>query len=100
MDKIEKLVEELRRTEELAELKDKLRWRVASHELPKNDEGVLISASGIFGRISFHNAILIGSYLGEEGWIIDGYEEWENPIVSHWMPLPDMPMFQKDERHE
>ena len=90
MDKIEKL----------EELKDKLRWRVAAHELPVNDDNVLVCVSGIFGKIFFNNAIQVGCYAGEEGWIIDGYEEWENPQVSHWMPLPDMPMFQKDEWHE
>lgn len=86
--------------ERLVEMKNKLRWRVASHELPQKDESVLVCVNGIFGNISFNNAIQIGFYAGEEGWIIDGYEEWENANVSHWMPLPDMPIWDKDERHE
>ena len=86
--------------ERLVEMKNKLRWRVASHELPKKHDNVLVCVNGIFKEISFHNAIQIGFYAGEEGWIIDGYEEWENANVSHWMPLPDMPILEKDERHE
>ncbi len=78
--------------ERLVEMKNKLRWRVAAHELPQKDKIVLVCVNGIFGNISFHNAIQIGCYAGEEGWIIDGYEEWENANVSHWMPLPDMPI--------
>lgn len=84
----------------LAEMRDKMRWRVAAHELPKKDKNVLVCVSGIFRNISFLNAIQIGCYAGEEGWIIEGYEEWENANVSHWMPLPDMPIYEKDERHE
>ncbi|MCI5678699.1 MAG: hypothetical protein MR278_01750 [Bacteroidales bacterium] len=86
--------------EELEELKDKLRWRGAAHELPQKHDNVLVCVSGIFGNIFFNNAIQIGCYAGEEGWIIDGYEEWENPIVSHWLPIPDMPVWDKDDRNE
>ena len=33
-----------------------------------------------------------------EGWVIDGYEEWDNPNVTAWMPLPDpyMPAIEQE----
>jgi len=78
--------------EELADLKDKLDWRAAAHELPTNDDYVLVYVSGCYGNTAFFGSVLIGCYVDEEGWIIEGHEEWENPQVSHWLPLPDDPV--------
>ena len=29
--------------------------------------------------------------MQDEGWIIGGYEEWEDLQVKWWMPLPELP---------
>lgn len=42
-------------------------------------------------NIIFDDAIMIGFYYGRDGWCIEGWEEWENPTVAHWMPLPEPP---------
>lgn len=49
------------------------------------------------------NITLIGAYeLGEfdtdEGWILEMWPEWKDPKVTYWMPLPEPPEEEKDEK--
>ena len=76
-----------------AELKDKLpTWISADARIPDIDDGVLVIASGQPTESVFmEHAYLLGRYTGNEGWIIDGWEEWEHPTVHCWMKLPDPP---------
>lgn len=42
------------------------------------------------------NIELIGSvefaeYWKGEGWFVDAYPEWENPNITYWMSIPEMP---------
>lgn len=34
---------------------------------------------------------MLAGYFGEEGWLVNEYPEWERPVVTHWMPLPELP---------
>ena len=65
-------------------------WISASERLPEPDEFVLCVVSGKHKNITFDRAVEIACET-EEGWSIEAYPEWENPNVTHWMPLPDPP---------
>lgn len=67
-------------------------WISTEERTPEVGEIVLVIASGKpRENVVLHDAYLIASYWAEEGWIADGYEEWDAVNVSYWMPLPDGP---------
>lgn len=66
-------------------------WVSVKERLPEREEYVLMLVSGKFSCLAFDHAYMIGHHAGAEGWIVDEYPEWENPGVTHWMPLPDAP---------
>ena len=67
-------------------------WIDAEYELPATDDSVLVIASGQpKSNIEMKNAVLLATYVDGEGWIVDGYEEWEDPTVHYWMELPELP---------
>ena len=53
------------------------------------DELVLVTASGKYGSAVFANAVLIANYADDGGWIVEGWENWIEPNVTAWMPLPE-----------
>lgn len=70
------------------------RWISVEERLPEDGDGcVLVCVSGMFenlvthNRVSFHKAAEIGYYT-TDGWILEGWPEWDDPGVSHWMPIP------------
>ena len=63
-------------------------WIPVAERLPDSIEDVLVTVNGRFRNIIFDTAILIGSY-SSDGWWIEEYSEWENPIVTAWLPLPE-----------
>lgn len=65
----------------------KNRWISVEEQLPEDDVLVLVTVSGIYNALTFVNAIQIGAY-DRDGWFIEGYEDWNNPNVTAWMPLP------------
>jgi len=68
------------------------KWISVEERLPKVSDIVLAIANGKpRENITLHNAFLMVSYWGEEGWIADGFEGWDGLDVSHWMPLPPAP---------
>lgn len=79
--------------DEIADLKDKLpRWISTEDRLPDTEDNVLVIASGrATEHVRMERAYLLGCYTDNEGWIIDGWEEWENPTVHYWMQLPEAP---------
>lgn len=73
------------------------RWINVKERLPDDDCFVLAVVSGRFQNVTFVRTQVIAEYGSELGWIIDGYEKWENPPITHWMPLPEAPGGEEDE---
>lgn len=68
------------------------KWISVEDELPEVSDVVLVIASGKpRANVELHNAMLIASYWGDEGWIADGFEGWDKLDVTHWMQLPEPP---------
>lgn len=68
------------------------KWISTEERLPEVSDVVLVIASGKpRANVELHNAMLIASYWGDEGWIADGFEGWDKLDVTHWMQLPEPP---------
>ena len=66
-------------------------WISVKDRLPDNDDFVLVIVSGKAGNITLDNAIELAQFSMDEGWILEMWPEWEDPKVTHWMPLPEPP---------
>ena len=77
----------------IAELEAQVpKWISVEERLPEVSDVVLVIANGKpREHITLIDAILIASYWGEEGWIADGFENWDKLAVTHWMELPEAP---------
>ena len=67
----------------------RVRWIPCSERLPGLPIDVLAVVSGTVCNIRLVNSLEIGSFHVDEGWILEMWPEWENPTVTHWMPLPE-----------
>lgn len=69
------------------------KWVPVTERLPEDNHDVLVLVSGKHKNITFENAYMIGAYLrfGGEGWFCDEYPDWDDPGVTHWMELPELP---------
>lgn len=64
-------------------------WNVTSKHQPKRrpfEEHLVVYSSST--NPSIHNRIGIGEYKGNGEWSVRNESK---PIVTHWMPLPDLP---------
>lgn len=66
------------------------RWIPVTERMPDKEEFVLVVVNGRWRNIKFVNAAQIAMY-DEDGWWIEAYPEWKNPMVSHWMLMPEPP---------
>lgn len=66
-------------------------WINAADKLPEDEDFVLVAVSGQYGNIRFLDAIELAQYFQDDGWELELFPEWENPGVTHWMPLPTAP---------
>nr|DAQ80157.1 MAG TPA: Protein of unknown function (DUF551) [Caudoviricetes sp.] len=66
-------------------------WIPCSERLPESNLEVLVIVSGKVGNITLVNSVEIGDFDRDEGWILEMWPEWEDPNVTHWMPLPELP---------
>lgn len=68
-------------------------WIDTKRALPENSDEMVLAI--VNGRPSlnteFRDAYCMATYADGEGWIVEGYEEWEGAEVSWWMPLPPSP---------
>ncbi|MBS7226467.1 MAG: DUF551 domain-containing protein [Clostridiaceae bacterium] len=69
-----------------------MEWIDTKVELPPDDVTVLAIVSGEpYENITLVSVPCTGAYSESEGWMIDEFPMWENPQVSHWMPIPKLP---------
>ena len=70
-------------------------WISVKERLPddeKDGETVLAIVSGKpHKNIMLCPALMTAGYFPGEGWVVNEYPEWENPTITHWMPLPELP---------
>lgn len=65
-------------------------WIPVEERLPEDEGNVLVVVTGRYKAVRFENAIMLGNYSStDKDWIIEGWEEWENPNVIAWQPLPE-----------
>ena len=74
---------------------DRGEWISVKERLPddeKDGETVLAVVSGKpHENITLCHALMTAGYFPGEGWVVNEYPEWENPTITHWMPLPEPP---------
>lgn len=66
-------------------------WIKPEKRMPEEDECVLVIVSGVFGNITFKNAVELAEYSSKEGWILESFPEYENPIIKWWRAIPKPP---------
>lgn len=64
------------------------RWIPVEERLPESDGDVLLIVNGKVDNVTLIDAYELGSFSKSEGWILEMWPEWENPKVTHWVPLP------------
>lgn len=74
---------------------DRREWISVKERLPddeKDGETVLAIVSGKpHKNIMLCHALMTAGYFYQGGWLVDEYPEWENPTITHWIPLPEPP---------
>ena len=67
-------------------------WIPVDDRLPDQDGEVLVIVSGTPQKnITLNCAYELAEYDPYDGWIMEMWPEWEDAVVTHWMPLPEMP---------
>lgn len=67
-------------------------WIPVEERMPEDEQPVLAVVSGQPEKnILFDHAIELAEFSRAEGWILEILPEWENPKVSHWIPVPELP---------
>ena len=66
-------------------------WISVRDGLPETDDDVIAIVSGKPKRnVLLDKAPMLASYW-RDGWYVNDYPEWDNPKVTYWMPIPDVP---------
>ena len=67
-------------------------WVSCKDRLPEETGNVLAIVSGNPRKnITLDHAYELSEYDPDEGWIIEMWPEWEDAVVTYWMPLPEPP---------
>ena len=67
-------------------------WISVKDKLPDQSGEVLVIVSGNPQKnITLNCAYELAEYDPYDGWIMEMWPEWEDAVVTHWMPLPEPP---------
>lgn len=67
-------------------------WISVTDRLPEDDGDVLAIVSGYpTPNITLADVLVVAAFCEGEGWYIGEYPDWDNPIITYWMPLPEPP---------
>ena len=81
-------------------------WISVKERLPEPDQEVLLIAHGWKGQLLYIGRLhheeaetswLTGITTMESEWRINGWSYLKTPLVTHWMPLPELPELPKEE---
>lgn len=67
------------------------RWISVTEGMPGDENEHLVIVNGVWENIHFKEAYEMVTYSADEGWILSAFPEWDAPVVTHWMPLPEAP---------
>ena len=67
------------------------KWISVKDRLPEDDGLVLVLFTDRYMNIRFKDTYTLANFDNDDGWILEIYPEFENPNVTHWMPLPEPP---------
>ena len=67
-------------------------WISVKDRLPDQSGEVLVIVSGNPQKnITLNCAYELAEYDPYDGWIMEMWPEWEDAVVTHWMPIPQPP---------
>lgn len=67
-------------------------WISVNDRLPEDEQGVLVIASGRpREHLELDSAHELATFYAGEGWLFEAYPDWDDPQVTYWMPLPELP---------
>ena len=67
-------------------------WISVKDRLPDQSGEVLVIVSGNPQKnITLNCAYELAEYDPYDGWIMEMWPEWEDAVVTHWMPMPQPP---------
>ena len=67
-------------------------WISVNERLPEDEQGVLVIVSGRpREHLALDNAHELATFYAGEGWLFEAYPDWDDPQVTYWMPLPELP---------
>ena len=67
-------------------------WISVKDRLPDQSGEVLVIVSGNPQKnITLDCAYELAEYDPYDGWIMEMWPEWEDAVVTHWMPIPQLP---------
>lgn len=60
--------------------------------MPDEDQSVIVIANGKpRENITLDGAFELAEWSERDGWFLECWPDWENPVVTHWMPIPVPP---------
>ncbi|WP_394970207.1 DUF551 domain-containing protein [Candidatus Allofournierella merdipullorum] len=76
---------------------NRMTWVSVSERMPDKDQVVIVIANGKpRENITLDGAFELAEWSESDGWILACWPDWENPVVTHWMPIPVPPKGEHD----
>ena len=71
---------------------DREAWVSVNERMPDEDQSVIVIANGKpRENITLDGAFELAEWSERDGWFLECWPDWENPVVTHWMPIPVPP---------